>query len=124
MRRLTAIAAILLASGACFAVSGCQSSSIRTARLPERIAHTDRACVERQDATAAKGDCLPQKYKNSGDQDLHQRTGRQLPLFRAGTAMWIMKCMRSMQGARSDTKTLSGFDSRKQVNITLKIKGK
>jgi hypothetical protein len=27
-------------------------------------------------------------------------------------------------GARSDTKTLSGFDSRRQVNITLKIKGK
>ncbi len=26
------------------------------------------------------------------------------------------------QGARSDTKTLSSFDSRKQVNITLKIK--
>lgn len=26
------------------------------------------------------------------------------------------------QGSRSDTKTLSGFDSRKQVNITLKIK--
>ncbi len=28
------------------------------------------------------------------------------------------------QGARSDTKTLSAFDSRKQVNITLRIKGK
>jgi len=27
-------------------------------------------------------------------------------------------------GAHSDTKTLSGFDSRKQVNITLKIKGR
>jgi hypothetical protein len=27
-------------------------------------------------------------------------------------------------GARSDSKTLSGFDSRKQVNITLKIKAK
>ena len=26
------------------------------------------------------------------------------------------------QGARSDTKTLSGFDSRKQPNITLKLK--
>lgn len=26
------------------------------------------------------------------------------------------------QGARSDTKTLSGFDSRKQANITLRIK--
>ena len=29
-----------------------------------------------------------------------------------------------LQGARSDTKTLSGFDSRKQATITLKIKGK
>jgi carboxypeptidase family protein len=28
------------------------------------------------------------------------------------------------QGARSDTKTLSGFDSRKQATITLKIKAK
>jgi hypothetical protein len=28
------------------------------------------------------------------------------------------------QGSRSDTKTLSGFDSRRQANITLKIKGK
>ena len=28
------------------------------------------------------------------------------------------------EGSRSDTKTLSGFDSRRQVNITLKIKGK
>lgn len=27
------------------------------------------------------------------------------------------------EGARSDMKTLSGFDSRKQVNMTLKIKG-
>ena len=27
-------------------------------------------------------------------------------------------------GARSDIKTLSGFDSRRQVNMTLKIKGK
>jgi len=27
-------------------------------------------------------------------------------------------------GARSDSKTLSGFDSRKQVNITLKVKAK
>ena len=26
------------------------------------------------------------------------------------------------QGARSDTKTLSGFDSRKEANITLKLK--
>lgn len=26
------------------------------------------------------------------------------------------------EGARSDTKTLSGFDSRKQANITLKLK--
>src|SRR5262249_49804188 len=29
-----------------------------------------------------------------------------------------------LQGARSDTKTLSGFDSRKQPTITLKIKAK
>lgn len=29
-----------------------------------------------------------------------------------------------LQGARSDTKTLSGFDSRKQATITLKIKAK
>lgn len=28
------------------------------------------------------------------------------------------------EGARTDVKTLSGFDSRRQVNITLKIKGK
>lgn len=28
------------------------------------------------------------------------------------------------QGARSDTKTLSGFDSRKDPNITLKVHGK
>jgi len=28
------------------------------------------------------------------------------------------------QGARSDTKTLSAFDNRKQVNITLRIKAK
>ena len=28
------------------------------------------------------------------------------------------------EGARSDTKTLSGFDSRRQVTMTLKIKGK
>ena len=28
------------------------------------------------------------------------------------------------QGARSDTKTLSAFDNRKQVNITLRIKSK
>jgi len=28
------------------------------------------------------------------------------------------------EGARSDTKTLSGFDSRKQVDMTLKVKGK
>jgi hypothetical protein len=28
------------------------------------------------------------------------------------------------EGARSDAKTLSGFDSRRQVNMTLKIKGK
>ena len=27
-------------------------------------------------------------------------------------------------GSRSDSKTLSGFDSRKQVNITLKVKAK
>ena len=27
-------------------------------------------------------------------------------------------------GARSDVKTLSGFDSRRQVNMTLKIKGR
>ena len=28
------------------------------------------------------------------------------------------------EGARSDTKTLSGFDSRRQVSMTLKVKGK
>lgn len=28
------------------------------------------------------------------------------------------------EGTRSDTKTLSGFDSRRQVSVTLKIKGK
>jgi hypothetical protein len=28
------------------------------------------------------------------------------------------------EGGRSDVKTLSGFDSRRQVSVTLKIKGK
>jgi Carboxypeptidase regulatory-like domain len=28
------------------------------------------------------------------------------------------------EGGRSDAKTLSGFDSRREVNVTLKIKGK
>jgi hypothetical protein len=123
MRRLTAMAAVLLACGASFAVT--------TARATELIQRGGQGeartlvghVVDDREQPLAKAIVYVKNTKN-----LAIKTYISEPdgTFRfSGLAPNIdYEVYAEHQGARSDTKTLSGFDSRRQVNMTLKIKRK
>lgn len=124
MRRLTAMAAVLLAIGAVLSVP-----SIRATELIQRGGSQGEArtlvghVVDDREQPLAKAIVYLKNTKN-----LAIKTYISEPdgTFRfSGLAPNIdYEVYAEHEGSRSDNKTLSGFDSRKQVNMTLKIKGK
>ncbi len=123
MKRLTTIAAILLASGALLAVPTAEATAVfqRGAQGEARtlVGHV----LNDREQPLAKAIVYLKNTKN-----LAIKTYISEPdgTFRfSGLAPNIdYEVYAEHEGARSDTKTLSGFDSRKQVSVTLKIKGK
>ena len=122
-KRLTAIAAILLASGALFVFPTANATAVfqRGAQGEARtlVGHV----LDDREQPLQKAIVYLKNTKN-----LAIKTYISEPdgTFRfSGLAPNIdYEVYAEHEGARSDTKTLSGFDSRKQVNVTLKIKGK
>lgn len=115
-RNLLAMAALAIACAAGFSTAGwpemMQRSDTRT--LTGRV-------FNRQDAPVAKAIVYLKNTKTLAiktyisEQDGSYR-------FPALATNVDYEVYAEYQGARSDTKTLSGFDSRRQANITLKLK--
>jgi Carboxypeptidase regulatory-like domain len=123
MRKLTAMAAILLACGALFAVPTARASAViqRGAQGEARtlIGHVfnDREQPLQKAIVYIKNTKTLAIKTYISEADGAYR-------FSGLAANIDYEVYAEHEGARSDTKTLSGFDSRKQVDINLKIKGR
>jgi hypothetical protein len=122
MKRLSAVAAILLASGALSGVPSASATAFFQRGQADSRTLTGRV-FNREDAPLQKAIVYLKNTKTLAmktyitEQDGSYR-------FPALANNVDYEVYAEYQGARSDTKTLSGFDSRRQANITLKIKGK
>jgi carboxypeptidase family protein len=123
MKRLTTIAAILLASGALLAVPTAEATAVFQHGAQGEARTLVGHVLNDREQPLAKAIVYLKNTKN-----LAIKTYISEPdgTFRfSGLAPNIdYEVYAEHEGARSDTKTLSGFDSRKQVSVTLKIKGK
>jgi len=123
MKRLTTIAAILLASGALLAIPTAEATAVFQRGAPGEARTLVGHVLNDREQPLAKAIVYLKNTKN-----LAIKTYISEPdgTFRfSGLAPNIdYEVYAEHEGARSDTKTLSGFDSRKQVSVTLKIKGK
>jgi hypothetical protein len=123
MKRLTAMAAILLASGALFGVPNEQASAlVQRGSQGEARTLIGHVLDDREQP-------LPKAIvylKNTKTLAIKTQISEPDGTFRfSGLAANIdYEVYADHEGARSDVKTLSGFDSRKQVNVTLKVKSK
>jgi len=123
MRRLTAMAAILLACGALLAVPTAKASAViqRGAQGEARtlIGHV----LNDREQPLQKAIVY---LKNTKTLAIKTYISEADGAFRfSGLAPNIdYEIYAEHEGGRSDAKTLSGFDSRREVNVTLKIKGK
>lgn len=123
MKRLTTIAAILLASGALLAVPTAGAAAVfQRGAQGEARTLVGRVVDDREQP-------LPKAIvylKNTKNLAIKTYISEPDGTFRfSGLAPNIdYEVYAEHDGARSDSKTLSGFDSRRQVNMTLKIKGK
>ena len=123
MKRLTTIAAILLASGALLAVPTAEATAVfQRGAQGEARTLVGHVLNDREQP-------LPKAIvylKNTKNLAIKTYISEPDGTFRfSGLAPNIdYEVYAEHEGARSDTKTLSGFDSRKQVSVTLKIKGK
>jgi hypothetical protein len=123
MNRLTAMAAILLAAGALLAVSTAGAATLfQRGGQGEARTLTGRVLDDREQPLQKAIVYL----KNTKNLAIKTYISEPDGTFRfSGLAPNIdYEVYAEHEGARSDTKTLSGFDSRRQVSITLKIKGK
>ena|SRR5690349_19001663 len=123
MKRLTAVAAIVLASGAL-----CAIPSARASALVQRNSQADSKTltgrvVNAQDAPVQKAIVYLKNTKTLAIKTYISESDGSYR-FPGLAANVDYEVYAEREGARSDTKTLSGFDSRRQANITLKIKGK
>ena len=123
MKRLTAVAAIVLASGAL-----CAIPSARASELVQRNSQADSKTltgrvVNAQDAPMQKAIVYLKNTKTLAIKTYISESDGSYR-FPGLAANVDYEVYAEREGARSDTKTLSGFDSRRQANITLKIKGK
>ena len=123
MKRLTTIAAILLASGALLAVPTAEATAVfqRGAQGEARtlVGHV----VNDREQPLAKAIVYLKNTKNLAIKTYISEPDGTFR-FSGLTPNIDYEVYAEHEGARSDTKTLSGFDSRKQVSVTLKIKGK
>ncbi|MBZ5492846.1 MAG: carboxypeptidase-like regulatory domain-containing protein [Acidobacteriia bacterium] len=122
MKRLTAIAAILLAFGASFAVPVAGATALFQRGQSETRTLVGHVLDDREQPLQKAIVYL----KNTKNLAIKTYITEPDGTFRfSGLSANIdYEVYAEHQGARSDTKTLSGFDSRRQVNMTLKIKGK
>ena len=123
MRRVTAIAAILLAAGALLAVPTAGATAVfQRGGQNEARTLTGRVVDDREQPLQKAIVYL----KNTKNLAIKTYISEPDGSFRfSGLASNIdYEVYAEHEGARSDTKTLSGFDSRRQANINLKIKGK
>jgi hypothetical protein len=123
MKRLTTIAAILLAFGALLAVptGGATALFQRGAQGEARtlVGHV----VDDREQPLQKAIVYLKNTKNLAIKTYISEPDGTFR-FSGISANIDYEVYAEHNGARSDTKTLSGFDSRRQVNMTLKIKGK
>jgi carboxypeptidase family protein len=123
MKRLTAVAAIILASAAWCAIPAGralalgQGSSRGEARtLVGRVVNAQDAPVQKAIVYLKNAKTLAIKTYISEPDGTYRFPGL--------AANVDYEVYAEHEGARSPVKTLSGFDSRKQANITLKLSGK
>jgi|SRR6478672_3421611 len=123
MKRLTTIAAILLAFGALLAVPTAGATALfqRGAQGEARtlVGHV----VDDREQPLQKAIVYLKNTKNLAIKTYISEPDGTFR-FSGISANIDYEVYAEHNGARSDTKTLSGFDSRRQVNMTLKIKGK
>jgi len=123
MKRLTTIAAILLASGALLAVPTAEATAVfQRGAQGEARTLVGHVLNDREQP-------LPKAIvylKNTKNLAIKTYISEPDGTFRFSglTPNIDYEVYAEHEGARSDSKTLSGFDSRKQVSVTLKIKGK
>ena len=122
MKRLTAMAAILLALGALLAVPTAGATAVFQRGQGEARTLVGHVVDDREQPLQKAIVYL----KNTKNLAIKTYISEPDGTFRfSGLAPNIdYEVYAEHEGARSDAKTLSGFDSRKQVNVTLKIKGK
>lgn len=121
-KRLTAIATILLASGALFVVPTPGAATVFQRGQAEARTLVGRVVDDREQPLQKAIVYL----KNTKNLAIKTYISEPDGTFRfSGLAPNIdYEVYAEHEGARSDSKTLSGFDSRRQVSVTLKIKGK
>ena len=123
MKRLSAVAAILLASGALCAIPAARASALvqRSSQADSRTL-TGRV-VNAQDAPVQKAIVYLKNAKTLAIKTyISEPDGSyRFPGLAANVDYEVYA---EHEGARSPVKNLSGFDNRKQANITLKLSGK
>jgi hypothetical protein len=122
MKRLTAVAAILLASGALCAIPTARASALVQRGSQEARTLTGRV-VTAQDVPVQKAIVYLKNAKTLAIKTyISEADGSyRFPGLAANVDYEVYA---EHEGARSPVKTLSGFDNRKQANITLKLSGK
>lgn len=122
MKRLTAVAAIVLVSGGLCAIPASWASAMVQRGSQEARTLTGRV-VNAQDAAVQKAIVYLKNTKTLAIKTyISEPDGSyRFPGLAANVDYEVYA---EHEGARSPVKTLSGFDSRKQANITLKLSGK
>ena len=122
MRRLTAIAAVLLLAGASVAVLTAGATALFQRGQGEARILVGHVVDDREQPLQKAIVYL----KNTKNLAIKTYISEPDGTFRfSGLAPNIdYEVYAEHEGARSDVKTLSGFDNRRQVSMTLKIKGK
>jgi hypothetical protein len=124
MKRLTAVAAIWLACGALFSIPTATRASGVAQRGPQGEARTVVGHVlDDREQPLQKAIVY---LKNTKTLTIKTYISEPDGTFRFSglTGNIDYEVYAEHEGAHSDVKTISGFDSRRQVNITLKVKGK
>jgi hypothetical protein len=123
MKRLTAVAAVVLASGALCAIPAARASALvqRSSRseartLVGRVVNAQDAPVQKAIVYLKNAKTLAIKTYISEPDGSYRFPGL--------AANVDYEVYAEHEGARSPVKNLSGFDNRKQANITLKLSGK
>ena len=123
MKRLTAVEAILLATGALCAIPAARASALVQGSSRGEARTLVGRVVNAQDAAVQKAIVY---LKNTKTLAIRTYISEPDGSYRfSGLAVNVdYEVYAEHEGAHSPVKTLSGFDNRKQANITLKLSGK